>query len=116
LNGYDVLTEGHKISDVQFLEKVLETREELYDASDDKEKLTKLSGKLYFCLKPSANLAERNQNEYREVIANLNANFQVANFEEAKKNTVSLQYITKILEEIENLLGYSIITVLNKQL
>jgi hypothetical protein len=41
-----VLSEGKSvtITDVEFLEEILESREELMDAGDDKEKIAKISG------------------------------------------------------------------------
>jgi len=101
LNGHDVLSEGKNIVDSVFLEKILETRERLLDADDDKVEITKIS--------------EEIQEEYLRNVSKLKENFQNNNFEDATKNTISLQYLTKILEEIENQLGYSIVNMINKR-
>jgi len=101
LNGRDVLSENKSITDSVFLGKILETRERLMNADEDKEEVNKI--------------AEEIKKEYLETVSNLKENFQKNDFEAAKKNTINLQYQTKILEEIENTLGCSIISTLNKQ-
>jgi hypothetical protein len=94
LNKHDVLGEGKSYADPEFLMEVLSMREELAEASSKKE---------------LHDLADSVKESYRECVANLRENFQKSDFEAAKQNTIYLQYYTKILEEIENAVGESIL-------
>jgi len=98
LRGYDVLSEGKLLSDPEFLEEVLQAREEVREAEDTEtiEELTK-----------------QNEQKYIHSIQKLKVNFEENDFEEAKRNTIYLQYLTKILEELEQKLNRAIISKLN---
>lgn len=74
--------------------EVLSLREELTEAEDPLE-LREISDNV--------------KRKYRHSVEELSKNFKESNFEAAKQNTIYLQYYTKILEELENQLGESIL-------
>lgn len=93
-----MLGEGKSYSDPLFLNEVLSLREDLSEA-DDPIELNAISEKV--------------KEKYKSCVQELSKNFKNADFESAKQNTIYLQYYTKILEEIENLLGEPILDQIN---
>lgn len=81
--------------------EVLTLREELTEAEEPQE-LRDISKKV--------------QSKYQACVQELSENFRDSNFEAAKQNTIYLQYYTKILEEVENLLGESILDRIDTKL
>jgi len=86
LNGVDVLAEGKNLVDPVVLSEILESREEL-DSSEKLEEVTQI--------------AQNNEQKYNQTVETLKQNFESNDFEAAKRNTIYLQYLSKIKEECE---------------
>ncbi len=82
--------EGKHLVDPKELVAILEAREEVEEASDISE---------LFHLKDSS------FQSYKELVEALSHNFLKEDIEAAKRNTIKLQYLTKLREEIESRLG-----------
>uniref|UniRef100_A0A6B2LEW1 J domain-containing protein n=1 Tax=Arcella intermedia TaxID=1963864 RepID=A0A6B2LEW1_9EUKA len=86
LRGHDVLAEGKTLLDPELLAEVLEVREDL-DNADTLQDIQKVS--------------LDNQIKYSKIVKELAKNFAESDFDSAKKNTIHLQYISKIKEEAD---------------
>jgi len=94
LQGEDVLGEGKKLVDIKLLNEILMTREELSEATSPQE------------IKA---IGIENIRKCKKTVEKLSENFRMEDVDSAKKNTIYLQYLSKIQEEVEQMLGEKVV-------